>query len=224
MRLNGFSRISSKRGKIRPRPMAVSATSPAHRIASCGRCSSDSSDGADEGDQAEAEHQAADHPVRPQPIRQRRLGLDRGCGSAARLGDRLRAGALCAGEEDHRQHRQNAWRDARYQTAQKADQYKCEHVSYSEPQHIWMGRISGEQTQSPRTLGVSGAFASARGSDLAAGGISTVSIMYTCALAVETPPHTSPASFTLRPLPSPVTVTSAPCTVLCVPTTFAGLA
>ena len=32
------------RGKIRPRPMAVSAISPAHRIASCGRCSSDSSE------------------------------------------------------------------------------------------------------------------------------------------------------------------------------------
>ena len=30
------------------------------------------------------------------------------------------------------------------------------------------------------------------------GGISTVSIMYTCALAVETPPHTTDASLTLR--------------------------
>ena len=44
MRLKGFSRISSNRGKINPTPMAVSAMRPAHLIASCGRCSSDSKD------------------------------------------------------------------------------------------------------------------------------------------------------------------------------------
>ena len=44
MRLKGFSSISSNRGKIKPRPMTVSAMSPAHLIASCGRCRSDSSD------------------------------------------------------------------------------------------------------------------------------------------------------------------------------------
>src|SRR6202453_376092 len=56
-----------------------------------------------------------------------------------------------------------------------------------------------------------------------AGGISTVSIMYTVAFAVCTPPHTKPASLTLRSFPMPTTFTSAPCSVLCMPSTFAGL-
>ena len=43
------------------------------------------------------------------------------------------------------------------------------------------------------------------------------------ALAVCTPPHTSPASLTLRSLPWPVTFTSAPCSVLCMPSTLVGL-
>ena len=41
-RENGFSNTASNCGKIRPMPMATSATSATHRIASCGRRSSDS--------------------------------------------------------------------------------------------------------------------------------------------------------------------------------------
>src|ERR1700722_3409336 len=55
------------------------------------------------------------------------------------------------------------------------------------------------------------------------GGVSTVSIMYTVAFAVCTPPHTKPASLTLRPFPWPVTFTSAPCSVLRAPSTLLGL-
>ncbi len=47
------------------------------------------------------------------------------------------------------------------------------------------------------------------------GGISTVSIMYTCAFAVDTPPQTRPASLTLRSLPEPVTFSVAPWRVAC---------
>ena len=46
-----------------------------------------------------------------------------------------------------------------------------------------------------------------------AGGMSTVSIMYTVAFAVFTPPHTRAASLTLRPSPDPVTFTVALCRV-----------
>src|ERR1700748_3596424 len=53
--------------------------------------------------------------------------------------------------------------------------------------------------------------------------MSTVSIMYTCALAVATPPHTTDALLTLRSLTIPVTVRFAPSTVLWVPTTCDGL-
>ena len=42
-RENGFSRSASNCGKINPSPIATSATSATQRIASCGRCSSDSS-------------------------------------------------------------------------------------------------------------------------------------------------------------------------------------
>ena len=42
-RANGRSSSSSKRGKIRPSPIATNATSATQRIASCGRCSNDSS-------------------------------------------------------------------------------------------------------------------------------------------------------------------------------------
>ena len=40
---NGFSRSASNCGKINPRPITTSATSATQRMASCGRCSSDSS-------------------------------------------------------------------------------------------------------------------------------------------------------------------------------------
>ena len=63
----------------------------------------------------------------------------------------------------------------------------------------------------------------APGAEVYAGGIITVSIMYTVAFAVGTPPHTTPALFTRRPLPWPVTVTFAPWRVFCVPSTRAGL-
>ena len=43
MRANGRSSICSNLGKIKPRPIATSATNAIQRIASCGRCSSDSS-------------------------------------------------------------------------------------------------------------------------------------------------------------------------------------
>ncbi|EUA02326.1 hypothetical protein I546_6235 [Mycobacterium kansasii 732] len=38
-----------------------------------------------------------------------------------------------------------------------------------------------------------------------------------------TPPQTTPALLTLRLLPWPLTMTLAPCSVLCGPTTLAGL-
>ncbi|CFE34777.1 Uncharacterised protein [Mycobacterium tuberculosis] len=42
IRENGFSRSCSNRGKMRPAPIATKATSAAQRMASCGRCSTDS--------------------------------------------------------------------------------------------------------------------------------------------------------------------------------------
>ena len=51
-----------------------------------------------------------------------------------------------------------------------------------------------------------------------------MSIMYTVAFAVVTPPQTTPALPTRRLLPWPVTFTLPPCSVLCEPTTLAGLA
>ncbi len=58
---------------------------------------------------------------------------------------------------------------------------------------------------------------------LYAGGIITVSIMYTVAFAVGTPPQTTPELLALRLLPWPVTVTLAPCSVGWVPSIMAGL-
>ena len=55
------------------------------------------------------------------------------------------------------------------------------------------------------------------------GGMSTLSIKYTVALAVCTPPHTTAAPSTFKSSPLPVTVTSAPSTVLCVPAISSGL-
>src|ERR1700722_12081459 len=68
-----------------------------------------------------------------------------------------------------------------------------------------------------------GAHACVVGKTQCPGGINTVSIMYTCALAVGTPPHTRPALLTLSPLPLPVTFTDAPWTEGCEPSTCAGL-
>ena len=72
-----------------------------------------------QGDNAETQYQAADHAVRPQPVRQRRLGLD--CDAARRTGG-VGTGALRTGEEDHRQHRKDARRDAGDQSTEEADQ------------------------------------------------------------------------------------------------------
>jgi len=56
-----------------------------------------------------------------------------------------------------------------------------------------------------------------------AGGMSTVSIRYTVAFAVCTPPHITFAPLTSMSSPAPVTVRVAPSTVLWVPLTWSGL-
>jgi hypothetical protein len=55
------------------------------------------------------------------------------------------------------------------------------------------------------------------------GGIKTLSIRYTAALAVGTPPQTTEALLTLRLSPAPVTVRVLPCAVRCTPSTASGL-
>jgi len=57
-----------------------------------------------------------------------------------------------------------------------------------------------------------------------AGGIRTVSIRYSVALAVLMPPQTTAASLTISASPEPVTSKVSPWTVVCSPTTFEGSA
>ena len=135
MRANGFSRICSNCGTIRPIPIRVRATMPAHRIASCGRCSS---------------VRSAD-PARVTMLKLRTSPAITRYGrsvsvigglsltavavlapSDAAAGGR-RAAGLRAGKEDHRQNRQDARRDAGDQATEEADQRKSEHVRYSLP-------------------------------------------------------------------------------------------
>ena len=55
------------------------------------------------------------------------------------------------------------------------------------------------------------------------GGISTVSMRYTVALAVCTPPQMTLASLTMIESPEPETVTSWPSTVACAPSISSGV-
>ena len=107
-RENGFSRSASNCGKINPRPIATSATSadPADRV--LGQMQQRQQCRTDQGDDAEAEHQAGDHAVGPQRFRQRALGSGPSLPPCPTLGVRSARGALRAGEEDDRQHRQDA--------------------------------------------------------------------------------------------------------------------
>ncbi len=109
--------------------------------------------------------------------------------------------------------------------------------------HVWVARrvdiarhwidtsgpADGSGTRNPPPHGRGGKGAggdplSVGGYRYAAGGISTVSIRYTVALAVCTPPHATEASLTMSWPGCPVTVTSPPWTVLWVPTTCDGSA
>jgi len=79
-----------------------------------------------------------------------------------------------------------------------------------------MGRICGAGAKSPEYAGGPGGFAAGSYRGYWAGGVSTVSIqVHGWQLAVCTPPQTTLAPLTFRSLPDPVTVTVAPCTVLC---------
>ena len=86
MRQNGFSSSSSNCGKIKPeadghqRDRASPPDRVLRKMQQRQQCRPE------ESDQAEAEHQPADHPVRPQPLGKRRLGLhgDRGPPPATR--------------------------------------------------------------------------------------------------------------------------------------------
>ena len=62
-----FQKLPRTRGKIRPRPIAVSAIEPGPPDRVLRKVQQRQQRGADQGDQAEAEHQAGDHPVGPQP-------------------------------------------------------------------------------------------------------------------------------------------------------------
>ena len=86
----------------------------------------------EQGDHAEAQHQARDHAVGPQRFRERALGPDFRGNGARRVGFRLgRPAALRTGEEDDRQHRQDARRDAGDQPADEADCDECCHICTS---------------------------------------------------------------------------------------------
>ena len=127
-----------ERGKMSPTPITVRATMPIHRIASCGRCSSESSaDPARVTTLKLSTRPAITRNGRSVSDTERLVSIAVAVPPAPPLSaSGLRATGLSAGEEDHRQHRQDAGRDAGDQAAEETDDCEGEHDRYSDPECI----------------------------------------------------------------------------------------
>ena len=115
---NGFSRMCWNRGMIRPSPMSTRTAMPAQRRKSCGRCSRSSSS----EPISVKTLKLTMSPAMTRYGRQRDTGLARHPASASSVPRTLHA----TGEKDHRQHGQDARRDAGDESTGDADERKRE--------------------------------------------------------------------------------------------------